>query len=1191
MRKTVSSIIVLLLLLTIGATPLLADSYLENLKPNQEVDGFKVLNLYDNRSDAAMGARFISVRHGFIVDLMRIQSVPQGFFWIKTPPTSSKGEPHACEHLLLGKGNRGRYVAALEDMALGNSSAYTSQIRTCYHFNTTAGEKTFYQIFEAKLQAFLHPDFTDEEVRREVCNVGVAVNPEDSSLSLEEKGTVYTEMVSSFEKPWYYLSKSIGNMVYGPNHPLTYVSGGDPDAMRTMVPADMWRFHKETYHLSNMGVIVAIPDQISVPDFLKQMNAILDRCQSNSDSSPLVGIGAYDLPPAHPAAEGSVKLATYPSDKLEDPGNMIFEWPADIKLTPRDRFLLELFISNFSDGETSNLYDLFINSQTRKLDVGGQGVYGGLDTDLDGSVYFGLSRIDNKFITEAWVDSIRAMVVNELQRVHDFAPGSPELKDFNDKAEGRLLELAKQYDNYLNSPPMFGFRSGTGGGWLSLMETLEKDKGFRKSLVMKPEFAFVDSLLASKGNLWTGYIDKWQLLSEMPYAAATAPSSDMLKQASDAKTARLTGYVNGFEKKYGVNDAQEAIALYKKDFDAKTAELDSVAGKQTLPGFIDNPPMTLDDQLKYEVVDLPNGVPLVASTFDNMTSSEVGIALRLDVIPESLLVYVPALRSVLTDIGVTMDGKPVSSDEMRQRLREEVLSLNAGFDYGFQTQRVELVLTGRGSKLAELKNALKWMDAALYSPLLTKENLPRMLDLVDQALNSYRNRTKSPEEYWVSYPVYGYRFQQNPLMMSTNCFLTQTHELSRVKWQLTDPGNDQDKQEIISFLDALSQYGQGKSRDEINTMLTAIENQEQTPDEVTLTVLKVNFVGLSDLSRKNASEIANSLRLTLGDIPDADLPGDWNYLCNEIKQDLLLDPDVALGRLNYMLSLIRKPDNARMFMISNSHDRAETMPLITSFANKLDDSSPSVRQQYAKENRVINRLRDREPDLDKPLYVGLVHEGSRNGVLVFSARASQPYDTSTDVVLSSLSGKLYGGGGPHGLFMKTWAAGLAYSNGYSNNAGSGRVGYYAERCPDVAATMRFVVGQLKNAEDDPGLTDYAIAQEFGYSRAPSRYEDRGQAMASDLADGITPDVVRLFRQKVLDLRNMNDLYDQLKSRMPQAYGQVLIGYGPQLSQSKDATFFLIGPETQFKSLQDYIGTAEGKQEVHRLYPRDFWLTM
>ena len=35
--------------------------------------------------------------------------------------------------------------------------------------------------------------------------------------------------------------------------------------------------------------------------------------------------------------------------------------------------------------------------------------------------------------------------------------------------------------------------------------------------------------------------------------------------------------------------------------------------------------------------------------------------------------------------------------------------------------------------------------------------------------------------------------------------------------------------------------------------------------------------------------------------------------------------------------------------------------------------------------------------------------------------------------------------------------------------------------------------------------------------------------------------------------------------------------------------FLIGPEAQFLSLEKHIETTEGKQTVHRLYPRDFWL--
>ena len=39
---------------------------------------------------------------------LRIESAPQGFIWVNTYPTSDKGEPHTQEHLLLGKGDRGR---------------------------------------------------------------------------------------------------------------------------------------------------------------------------------------------------------------------------------------------------------------------------------------------------------------------------------------------------------------------------------------------------------------------------------------------------------------------------------------------------------------------------------------------------------------------------------------------------------------------------------------------------------------------------------------------------------------------------------------------------------------------------------------------------------------------------------------------------------------------------------------------------------------------------------------------------------------------------------------------------------------------------------------------------------------------------------------------------------------------------
>jgi hypothetical protein len=84
--------------------------------------------------------------------------------------------------------------------------------------------------------------------------------------------------------------------------------------------------------------------------------------------------------------------------------------------------------------------------------------------------------------------------------------------------------------------------------------------------------------------------------------------------------------------------------------------------------------------------------------------------------------------------------------------------------------------------------------------------------------------------------------------------------------------------------------------------------------------------------------------------------------------------------------------------------------------------------------------------------------------------------------------------------------------------------------------------------------------------------------------------VAAFRRAILKQRHREDLAALLAERMPRVYGQTLIGYGPPLAASEEGVFFLIGPEAQFKSLEDYVAAAEAPQPVYRLYPRDFWLT-
>src|SRR5687767_3052130 len=192
-----------------------ADISLDSLAAGKLVNGFRTVAVYTNDRDKAMGARFIHSRTGFIFDVLQIQSVPQGYLYVNSFPSSDMGEPHTQEHLLLGKGSVGRAVQSAETMSLVSSNAFTQQLRTSYNFNTPSAD-VFYQHFEQQVNALLHPNYTDEEIRREVRNFGVTENPEDNSLRLEEKGSVYNEMSSSFSRPASRLFHNAGLLVYGP---------------------------------------------------------------------------------------------------------------------------------------------------------------------------------------------------------------------------------------------------------------------------------------------------------------------------------------------------------------------------------------------------------------------------------------------------------------------------------------------------------------------------------------------------------------------------------------------------------------------------------------------------------------------------------------------------------------------------------------------------------------------------------------------------------------------------------------------------------------------------------------------------------------------------------------------------------------------------------------------------------------
>jgi Zn-dependent M16 (insulinase) family peptidase len=656
----------------------------------------------------------------------------------------------------------------------------------------------------------VHPNFSDEEIRREVCNIGVTVDPNDGTLGLEEKGTIYTEMVSSYEKFWYYLYSTLDEMLYGADHVLANSSGGEPSAIRKMAPTDLWEFHKKRYRLDNMGMITAIPDEVSPNEFLEKTDVILREIDGNEEHPDRQPQRLRVDKPQSITPAGEIRIVTYPGSNDQEPGNIAFAWPASLKFDLNERMLLKLFLNCLGGSQTSNLYNLLIKSDTRVMDIGASGVWASVEDNEGHAIWMGISNVDRDQISEAKIASYSKLIRDEITAIAAYQPGSPELEDFNKRAMGRLNEVRKDSESYLNSPPGFGLRGGGGGRWYSLMKVLEKNPEFKKSLIMKECVDYAIAQLEKDENIWTTLIDNWNLLKTEPYGVGCVADPEMMQKALEEKDARLAKFTAELKEKYGVSEDEKAIALYKEEYDRNTAIIDEEAAKVPMPKFIENPPMSYDPQLDYTIDTLGGNVPLVASTFKSMTSATIGIALNLNVIPEDRLLYLPFLPELISEIGVIKDGEVVDYATMNERIKNEILGLASYISSNPHTERVELVISGEGNNLEESKRALEWMYAGLFEPYLDPENLPRIRDVVDRRIQSLRNRMKRSEEAWVHYPANSYLYQTNPLLLAGYCFLTQDHSMHRLKWRLKEASSERIVREAEELFDILAALGRQK---------------------------------------------------------------------------------------------------------------------------------------------------------------------------------------------------------------------------------------------------------------------------------------------------------------------------------------------------------------------------------------------
>ena len=182
------------------------------------------------------------------------------------------------------------------------------------------------------------------------------------------------------------------------------------------------------------------------------------------------------------------------------------------KLDARETLLLGLFLDSFAGDTTTDLYRVFINGSTRKLDLGAEGVFGYLSQDQGDPVVIGLDRRRRvqsqrsegreKFVRSSWLN----------WRVSRPCPTDRRnCEDFNALVRGRVVDQRRQLSKLVNSPPGFGARD-TGSFWMEHLYHLNREPGFRKAVTQKPDLDAIDQMLAGRTNVWRDALKRWRLI-------------------------------------------------------------------------------------------------------------------------------------------------------------------------------------------------------------------------------------------------------------------------------------------------------------------------------------------------------------------------------------------------------------------------------------------------------------------------------------------------------------------------------------------------------------------------------------------------------------------------------------------------------------------------------------------------------
>lgn len=1115
------------------------------LEPGALASGFRAEATYTGAGGAPIGARVHHARTGFQLDLLACETVPQAYVWARTPCDDDRGAPHTLEHLVLGKGNRGRAIASAQAFQLVTSSAFTQTLRTVYHFRTAAGVAGFYHAFTERLDALLRPDFTDDEVLREVYHLGVAVDPASGALQLVEKGTVYTEMDTSYRSSGYALWGRLSADAFGADHPEARVSGGIPEQIGALTPSDIRAYHRARYRLGNMGAIVVLPPG-ALAERLARMDEVLCRLDDGTGARSDI---PRDVPPYRPTAERGLRNLTYPARPGEGLVSTHLAWlPRDPTYVAdlQDDLRSAVFSAAVATTRLSNLYKALVDAETRERSTGVKSLW--LHPHREdvrvGRPWFGAASdlpADTSDDTLAW---IRDRICAELVRIAELTPGDPRLVDLGRRMRTALAKSRRAARMVLAEPPQFGNRS-TNGGLFRLLEALAAEGGANRSLTRDEVYASVTDEVERTGaeNPWRAHLERWGLTDPPALTYVVRPDAGLLGAIDEARRTRLAAATRDLAAAHG-GDVQAALLAHQAQTDASAQAIE--AGRTSASAtLVADPPLSHDPGLAWRE-DAINGVPALVVPFASMPGACVRLGLDLTRVPAALRPLLAVLPALLTRVGArTPDGEELSADDVEERLRTETRSVRASLSTHPDTGRAELSLVAEGTDPRETERAVWWVRALLHGARWDADNLPRLRFLVERHADSLLDRAPSGRMAWA------WRWQADALALRCGCDATQQYDVLRLSWRLRAPDP--------AIRDAVARAFEALGRGEP----IAVPPADDAAHEVI------------DRARRDVTRVVR-------DLPPASVDADRAALCARLFADWLAPPSVALDELRALRDRVAVREGAHLIGVGGAALDA-VRPELEALVGSLADTSPTDPRDVGVGAPAKARIAARGGDPDAG-HLSWGDPQRRTATIGIEAPFHRVSDPSDEAVLDVLAALALCGGGGHSLFMRTWGEGLAYSNGAAWWGAEGVLRYAADRCPDVAQTVSFAAATAKDTKIDADIAAYAVASVFS-SRAHQSPQERGFALASELADGRPPAMIEAHRRAVLAAAARPDLAEVLDARKDRVFGLVFpVGhaFGPGVIS------LIEGDERQL-GLWNGLLTAAGGRPAEPLFPSDFWL--